>query len=70
VAHVAGGDHGFDFCAEHLLEAPDEVDFEFVGIEQDGRVEEDLVGLAEAKVELVLVEQLFVCLWWSVVKNA
>jgi hypothetical protein len=60
VAHVALGDHGLYFCAEDLLEAPDEVDFELVRILQDGRVEEDLVGLAKTEVELVLVEQLFV----------
>jgi hypothetical protein len=60
VAHVALGDHGLYFGTEHFLEAPDEVDLELVCILQDGRVEEDLVGLAEAKVELVLVEQLFV----------
>jgi hypothetical protein len=60
VAHVALGDHGLYFCAEHFLEAPDEVDLELVRILQDGRVEEDLVGFAEAEVELVLVEQLFV----------
>jgi hypothetical protein len=48
--------------AEHFLQARDEVDFEFVGIFEDLRVEEDLVGLAEAEVEFVLVEEFFVCL--------
>ena len=60
MSHVALRDHGLDFCAQHFLQPPHEVDFEFVGILQDGRVEQDLVGLAESEVELVLVEQLFV----------
>jgi len=44
------------------LQSRYEVDLEFVGIFEDLRVEEDLVGFAEAEVELVLVEELFVCL--------
>lgn len=60
MAHVALGDHGFYFGAEDLLQTADEVDLEFVGILKDSGVEQDLVGLAETEVELVLVEQLFV----------
>jgi hypothetical protein len=54
-------DHRLDFsAAEHLLQSPDDVDLEFVGILQDLGIEQDLVGLAEAEVEFVLIEQLFV----------
>ena len=42
------------------MQAGDEVDLGLEGIVEDLRVEQDLVGLAEAKVELVLVEQLLV----------
>src|SRR5690242_1547430 len=62
VAHVALSDHGFYFCAEDLLQAADKVDLKFICILQDRRVEQDLVRLAETEVELVLVEQLLVCL--------
>jgi hypothetical protein len=62
VAHVACGYHGLYFSAKQFLQARDEVDFELVGIFEDLRVEEDLVGFAEAKVEFVLVEEFFVCL--------
>ena len=62
-------DHGFYFCAENFFEAADKVDLEFVGILQDSRVEEDLVGLAKSKIELVLVEQFFVGLYVLVVNS-
>jgi precorrin-3B methylase len=65
VAHVAGCDHGLYGAAEEFLEAREQVDFCGVGIEQDGGVEEDLVGFAEAEVELVLVEEFFVGLVMS-----
>jgi hypothetical protein len=63
VAHVACGDHGLYLAAKQLLQARDEVDLEFVGIFKDLRVEDDLVGFAEAEVEFVLVEEFFVCLY-------
>jgi hypothetical protein len=60
-ANVTLRDHRLDFsAAEHLLQSPDDVDLEFVGILQDLGIEQDLVGLAEAEVEFVLIEQLFV----------
>jgi hypothetical protein len=60
VSHVARRDHGLNLASENLLESPDQVDLEFVCIFEDLRVEQDLVGLAEAEVELVLVEEFFV----------
>jgi hypothetical protein len=62
VAHVARRDHGFDLPTKHFLQSRDQVNLEFVGILEDLRVEQDLVGFAEAELELVLVEELFVCL--------
>jgi hypothetical protein len=46
--------------SKNLLESPDQIDLEFVCIFEDLRVEQDLVGFAEAEVELVLVEEFFV----------
>jgi hypothetical protein len=60
VAHVACRDHGLDFAPKDFLESSDQVDLEFVCIFEDLRVEQDLVGFAEAEIELVLVEQFFV----------
>jgi hypothetical protein len=60
VAHVARRDHGLDFASKDFLESSDQVDLEFVCIFEDLRVEQDLVGFAEAEIKLVLVEQFFV----------
>jgi hypothetical protein len=62
VAHVARRDHGLHLSAEHALDARYEVDLVIVGILEDLVVEEDLVGFAEAELQLILVEQLFVSL--------
>jgi hypothetical protein len=62
MAHVACRNHGFDFSPKEFLESRDQIDLEFVGIFENLRVEQDLVRLTEAEVELVLVEKLFVCL--------
>jgi hypothetical protein len=67
MAHVACGDHGFYRPAEHLLQSRHEVDLELIRIFEDLGVEEDLVGFAEAEVELVLVEELFVGLYSELV---
>lgn len=53
---------GLHFSLQEFLETANEVNFELVRILEDLRVEEHLVRFAEAKVELVLVEQLLVCL--------
>lgn len=60
VAHGALGDHGLDLALENGLQALDQVDFGAVGIFEDGAVEQDLIGLAEAKLDLILVHQLAV----------
>jgi hypothetical protein len=62
VAHVACGNHGLYLSAKQFLQARDEVDLELVGIFEDLRVEENLIGFAEAEVEFILVEEFFVCL--------
>lgn len=63
MAHVACRDHGFDLSSKQLLESRDQINLEPVGILEDLRVEQDLVGLAEAKLQLVLVKELFVRLY-------
>ena len=62
MSHIARRDHGLDLAAKHLLQSRKEVNLEVVGILEDLRVEEDLVWFAEAEVEFVLVQLLFVCL--------
>jgi hypothetical protein len=51
------------------LQSRDEVDLEFVGIFEDLRIEDHLVGFAEAEVELVLVQELFVGLTIALAAN-
>lgn len=60
MSHVACRDHRLDLATQDFFEARDKVNFEFVGILEDLGIEEDLVGFAEAEVELVLVKQLLV----------
>ena len=63
MSHIAGCNHGLYFCAKHFFETSNDVDFKFVCVEKDRGIEEDLVGLAESEVELILVEQLFISLY-------
>jgi hypothetical protein len=69
VAHVACRNHGLDFSPEEFLESRNQIDLEFVGIFENLRVEQDLVGFAEAEVELVLMEKFLVCLNTMLVSN-
>lgn len=69
MAHVARRNHGFDLSTKNFLQSRDEVDLESVGIFEDLRIEEHLVGFAEAKVELILVEQLLVSLTMALAKS-
>ena len=69
MAHVACRYHGLDLSAEYFLQSRDEVDLEFVGIFEDLRIEDHLVGFAEAEVELVLVQELFVGLTIALAAN-
>ena len=50
-------------ATKNFFKSRDKIDLEFVRIFEDLRVDEDLVGLAEAEVELVLVQKLFVRLF-------
>jgi hypothetical protein len=60
VSHVARRNHRLDLPTQNLLQSRDQIDLELVRIFEDLRVEQDLVGFAEAEVELVLVEEFFV----------
>jgi len=60
MSHVACSNHGLHLTTEHFLQSCDEVDFASVRIFENLRVEKDLVGFTEAKVEFILMEELFV----------